>query len=114
MEMALPSDLRWDSEILRRMGTLVEKNYFVPLGVLPNGRYRMRLLLTEDARVSVQLVSEKFDMAVDDCFESVGNKITMYFSISDTEKYYFRMYPRRPVQLSEIILEPATDQEASQ
>jgi len=102
MDAPLPARRVWNEEILQRMSTLLERNYFIPLGPFVPGQYRIELELERDARVNVHLVSDGFDMLVEDCLESNGRIIHIPVTIAEPGDYYFRMYPREPVRIERL------------
>ena len=92
--------------MLDRMSTLLERNYFVPLGPLETGEYRLELGLDTDSRVSLQLVSETFDTVVEDCYDTSGKRLTIPFTITEPGNHYLRAYPRVPVRLLDLTVLP--------
>jgi len=106
MQTHVPLKKDWGKAILDRFSTLMEKNYFVPVGNFSPGSYRMKLELGRDTKVTVQLISEDFEMVVEDCFLSGNGKIDIPFSIEEKGYYYFRMYPREPVQILLLSISP--------
>ena len=102
MESMLPPKRVWGRNVLNKMVTLLERNYFIPLGPFSPGKYRIDLDLKEDTKVTIHLVSEDFDMVIDDCFISSNMEIKIPFSITKPGNYYFRMYPHEPVQITRL------------
>ncbi len=99
MESTFPPKRVWSSDALNKMSTLLERNYFIPLGPFSVGKYQIDLELEKDTKVTVHLVSEEFDMVVEDCFLSGNLELELSFSIMKPGNYYFRMYPQKPVQI---------------
>ena len=104
MESTLPPKRVWGRDILKKMVTLLERNYFIPLGPFSSGKYRIDLELKKDTKVTIHLVSEDFDMLIDDCFISSNMEIKIPFSITKPGNYYFRMYPQEPVQITRLTV----------
>jgi len=104
MSVPIPSKRIWNSEILEKMTTLLERNYFIPIGSFSPGMYRLELSLARDEKVTVHLVSETFEIIIEDCFLSSEKQISIPFSIEDTENYYVRVYPRKPVQITKLAI----------
>ncbi len=104
MESALPPKRVWEHDILNKMVTLLERNYFIPLGPFSEGKYRIDLALERDTKVTIHLVSEDFDMAIDDCFLSKNMAVKIPFSITEPGNYYFRMYPQEPVRITRLTV----------
>jgi uncharacterized protein (UPF0262 family) len=104
MSVPIPPQWIWNSEILEKMTTLLEKNYFIPIGPFSPGMYRLELSLAKDEKVTVHLVSETFDIIVEDCFLSSEKRIAIPFSIEETGNYYVRVYPSKPVQITQLAI----------
>ena len=104
MQVPVPPKRVWNTEILDKMTTLLERNYFIPTGELNLGDYKLELELAEDAKVTVQLVSETFDIVVEDCYDSSALRLIIPFSIEEKQNYYVRVYPRKPVQISRLAI----------
>jgi len=106
MSVPLPPKRIWNSEILEKMTTLLERNYFIPIGPFTPGAYNLKLKLAKDAKVTVHLISETFDIIVEDCFLSSEKHIAIPFLIEDTGNYYIRVYTRTPVQITRLAISP--------
>ena len=104
MTVPVPAKRIWNSEILEKMTTLLERNYFIPIGPFTAGRYNLELKLAKDAKVTVHLVSETFEMVVEDCYLTSDRRLVIPFSIEEAENYYVRVYPRKPVQITRLAI----------
>lgn len=106
MPVPIPPQREWHADLLDKMSTLLERNYFVPLGPLDAGTYRIELDLRTDGRLSVQLVSEGFDTLVEECYESTGGRIEFPVSIAAPGNHYIRTRPREPLQIVRMAIVP--------
>jgi len=104
MPARIPPQMVWSGEMLEKMATLVERNYFIPIGPFTPGRYQLELKLAKDAKVTAHLVSETFEMVVEDCYLSSDRQIVIPFSIEEAGNYYVRVYPREPVQITRLAI----------
>lgn len=104
MDMAIPATKVWSGEVLQRMSTIPKRNYFVPVGILAPGQFRIELEMDESVRVTVHLMSEKFDMVVEDCLEPTEKSLHIPVTITEPGDYYFRLYPRRPVRINRLAI----------
>jgi len=104
MSVPIPPQRVWSREILEKTATLLERNYFIPIGRFIPGRYNLEFKLAKDTKVAVHLVSETFDMVVEDCYLSSDQRIVMPFSIEEMGNYYVRVYPRKPVQITWLAI----------
>ena len=104
MSFPIPVHRVWNRDLLDRMVTAQKKNYFIPVGSLTPGSYSLELVLEKEAKITVHLVSDTFDLVVEDCYESSDRRIVIPFTIEESEKYYVRIYPRKPVQLVQLTI----------
>ena len=104
MQVPVPAKRIWNSEILEKMTTLLERNYFIPIGPFTPGRYNLELKLAKDAKITAHLVSETFEMVVEDCYQSSDQRLVIPFSIEEPGNYYVRVYPREPVQITRLAI----------
>ena len=104
MSVPLPPKRIWNTEILEKMTILLERKYFIPIGPFSLGSYNLELNLARDEEITVHLVSETFDMIVEDSYLSSGKKIAVPFSIEESGNYYVRIYPRKPVQITRLVV----------
>ena len=110
MQLPVPAKRIWNSEILEKMTTLLERNYFIPIGPFTAGHYDLELKLAKDAKVTVHLVSETFEMIIEDCYQTTDQRLVIPFSIEEAENYYVRVYPRKPVQITRLAISTANTQ----
>lgn len=104
MPAPIPPQRVWSGELLEKMATLLERNYFIPIGPFSPGRYRLELKLDKDAKVTAHLVSETFEMVVEDCYLTSDRQIVIPFAIEEAGNYYVRVYPREPVQIIRLAV----------
>ena len=97
MKVKLPLTRDWRGEILDRFTTSMESNYFIPVGNFSPGQYRIELELDKDVKITAHLISEEFEMVIEDCYPSSDRRLSIPFLIEDLEYCYFRMYPLEPV-----------------
>lgn len=104
MNTPVPLQRVWSSDILDKLSTLLERNYFIPVGNFTPGSYRIELELERDARVTAHLISDKFDMVVEDCYESSDGRISVPFVIEQAGIHFIRVYPRTPVRITHMSI----------
>ena len=109
MNVVVPKMRIWSGPLLDRMSTLLKKYYFIPLGGFSPGEYRLEMELEEDTKAVVHLVSESFEMAIEDCHQSTGKRLSIPFSIEEKGNYYFRMYPYTPVRIMHLAITTAEE-----
>jgi len=106
MKVHVPLKRVWGEDVLDQFMTLMEKNYFIPVGKFSPGKYRMELELDKDAKVTIHLISEEFEMVAEDCYRTIDGRIDIPVFIDQTGNYYFRMYPREPVKITRLAITP--------
>ena len=106
MHFSIPSNRIWVNDILQKYRAGRDGNYFIPVGHLDSGYYRIKLELKKEAKVTVHLISEQFEMAVDDCYQSTERQIKIAVFIEDSGDYYLRLYPKEPVRLIRLTMTP--------
>ncbi len=112
MSFPIPVHRIWNSGLLDRMVTARKKNYFIPVGSFTPGSYGLELLLAKEAKITVHLVSDTFDLVIEDCYESSGKRIVIPFTIEEPGKYYLRIYPRQPVRMVRLTIHDNNDKES--
>jgi hypothetical protein len=105
--VVVPPQRIWGREILSKLATVPDQNYFIPVGSLGPGDYRLVLTLDEDTRLTVHVISEAFEMVVEDCYSSNGGEIIIPFTIAARSNYYVRLYPNIPVRMKRLEIRPA-------
>ena len=104
MQVPIPPKRVWGSEMLGKMTTLLEKNYFIPIGTFSPGQYSLEIILAKDEKITVHLIAETFDMLVEDCYFSSNKKVVIPFSVEESGNYYLRVYPRTPTQITRLAI----------
>jgi len=104
MHASIPADRVWDGSLLDRMTTTPERSYFVPLGPLSPGGYHIGLEFDQDVKLTIQLVSENFEMVVEEYFSASDRHLDIPFSIKGPGNYYFRMYPQESARIIRLAI----------
>ncbi|WP_456405584.1 hypothetical protein [Thiolapillus sp.] len=104
VQQHIPPQRIWYGEKLDSQATPEEKYYFVPVGSLDQGAYRLELSLAENTKATLQIVSGTFDMMVEDCYESREQRIVVPFQVEEPGEYYVRIYPRKPVRIVRLAI----------
>lgn len=107
MSVAIPAEKIWNAELLDTITALPERNYFIPIGPLIPGHYNVELKLEKNAKVTVHIISEEFDMVSEDCYQSTEQRLVIPFSIEEPGDYYVRVYPRKPVRITQLAISSA-------
>ena len=104
MQIPVPLKRVWEAGILDKFTTLMERNYFIPVGNFKPGQYRIEFELEKDVKVTAHLISEEFEWVFEDCYQSSDRRISIPFLIEEPGDYYFRMYPRKPAKIIRLAI----------
>jgi len=104
----VPPGRIWDTETLKKNTTLPQRNYFIPIGSFTPGHYNLEIELAKNAKMTMHIVSETFELVIEDCYQTSGQRLVIPFSIEETENYYLRVYPRIPVQITQLVISTTT------
>jgi len=104
VDLPLPPQRVWGPDILEKLSTYLERYYFVPVGPLAPGEYHIDLIFDGDEKVTVHVVSETFNMVVEDCFQPKDGRLDISFRIAETANHYVRVYPRVPMNLERLAV----------
>ena len=107
MQAPIPPNRVWGGDRLDRMRIMPEGSYFVPLGPLPPGDYRLGLAFERDVKATIQLVSGQFEMVVEEYLASRDSHLDIPFAIEAQGNYYFRMYPREAARITGLSITTA-------
>lgn len=106
----IPLKRVWGSDMLDKLSTMLEKNYFIPVGNFSPGSYRIELELEQDTKATVHLITEEFDMIIEGCYESNNRQINIPFVVETSGIHYFRIYPRIPVRTTRLSITTLKDE----
>ena len=104
MNTPVPLAREWGSDILDKLSTLLERNYFIPVGNFAPGSYRIDLELEQDSKLTAHMITEEFDMIIEDCYESSNRQISIPFEVESSGIHYLRFYPRSPVRITKLSI----------
>lgn len=102
----VPADGRWDTAALRALALPSGSAYFVPLGRLVPGRYRLRLRATAPPPLRAQVVSDHFANALDETPHFEGVHTTLDFSVDEADSWALRLSAQAPIALEALDLAP--------
>lgn len=110
MNTVVPATWVWESGILDKLSTLLERNYFIPVGGLTPGSYRIELELEHRAKLTAQLITEEFDLIFEEYHESNNRYMNIPFVVESYGIHYFRVYPNKPVRITRLAITALEDQ----
>jgi len=107
LQAPLPPDRLWKTGRLDALKTDPDGNYFVPLGTLSPGVYRLVLEFQQDVQGTIQLISDQFDMVVEESLASADGRLEISFPVEIAGEYFFRLYPQHPARITRLVVTPA-------
>lgn len=93
----------WGSEMLGRLQSSSDHAYFVPLGLLEPGIYRLRLDgLSDSADYCIEIVNSEFDYFDKEKVNRKGEIMGLQFRADIRSEYSLRITSKKPVSLKRI------------
>lgn len=85
-------------------------DYFLPLGDLPAGGYRLAVEFDQaDAhggRLRVELIDPGFDALVDECLSVEGGRLDVTLTLGEAQSHFLRLRPRAAIRVTRLELVP--------
>ena len=101
----MPDNGKWKPENLSHFALPSSKGYFIPLGVLKEGKYHIEIKLKDDIHFRVEVLSDHFDHYLDRSICPDGKKETLQFTIDKTVNIFLRMQSRKPLYIIDLNLQ---------
>lgn len=79
-------------------------NYFVPLGKLDPGRYRLTFRLEAPATLRVEVPNERFEFLVDECISGDRAVVPLTLEVDEAATHYLRLRSPTALRLEELEL----------
>ncbi len=100
----MPDTGKWKPEDLSRFMLPSSKGYFIPLGLLESGTYRMEVKSKEDTHFQVEILSDHFDhfLNQDVCPEKKNN--AFQFTIDKPSTVFVRIKSRHPLHIVSLMV----------
>jgi hypothetical protein len=94
----------WTREHLAPLQSPAGDAHFIPLGVLPAGRYRAALHFADPAEACGQIVSARFDIVDYPGISAPDGHATIEFESEEKVMHYLRLQTGKPVALERLEL----------
>ena len=101
----MPDNGKWKPENLSHFALPSSKGYFIPLGVLKEGKYHIEIKLKDDIHFRVEVLSDHFDHYLDRSICPDGKKETLQFTIDKAVNIFLRMQSRKPLYIIDMNLQ---------
>ena len=93
-----------DREILDAYRDPAFGHYFIPLGNLESGTYRLALRLESPVSLRVEVVDQWFDFLADEHSGCIRGVFTVILEVDETAKHYLRLRSPTGLRLEELRL----------
>ena len=98
-ELWMPDNGEWKPESLSHFALPSAKGYFIPLGLLKEGKYHVEIKIKDDIHFRVEVLSDHFDHFLDKSTCPGGEKETLQFTIDKSVNTFLRIQSRKPLQI---------------
>ncbi len=98
----MPDNGKWKPENLSHFALPSSKGYFIPLGVLKEGKYHLEIKLKDDVHFRVEVLSDHFEHFLDISACPDGKKETFQFTINESVNTFLRIQSRIPLQIMDL------------
>ncbi len=100
----VPADLAWSEADLERWHNAQQGGYFVPLGELDAGQYRLQMVLAAALRLRLKISDEGFEPVVEETF-CAHEPTTIEFELPGESRYYLTVAGAPAVKVLKLSLE---------
>lgn len=106
-----PPDMRGplQREILDLYLDSATRDYFIPLGKLEPGRYRLELRFEAPASLRVEVLNERFEFLVDECTDRSHSVLPVTVEVDEAADHFLRLRSPAELYLEELRLTPEAD-----
>ena len=99
-ELWMPDTGEWTSESLSHFALPSAKGYFIPLGILREGKYHVEIKIKDDIyHFKVEVLSDHFKHFLDKWACSDGKNETIQFTIDKSVNTFLRIQSEKPLQI---------------
>ena len=98
----MPESGEWKPKNLSHFALPSSKGYFIPLGVLQEGKYNLEIKLKDDIHFRVEVLSDRFEHFLDISACPDGKKQMLQFTVEKSVNTFLRIQSRIPVQIIDL------------
>lgn len=98
--LLMPDGDIWEQENLSHFALPSSKGYFIPLGLLKIGKYRIIIKTKEEIHFRVEVISDHFDSFLDATACPDQKEESLSFTLDDTENTFLRIRSRQPLHIT--------------
>jgi len=101
----MPDNGKWKPENLSHFALPSSKGYFIPLGMLKEGKYHLEIKLKDDVHFRVEVLSDHFEHFLDRSTCPDGKKEILQFTIDKAVNTFLRIQSRIPLEIIDLNVE---------
>ena len=98
----MPDNGKWKPENLSHFALPSSKGYFIPLGILKEGKYHIEMKLKDDIHFRVEVLSDHFEHFLDISACPDGKKQVLKFTIDKEVNTFLRIQSRRSFHIIDL------------
>ncbi len=100
--LLMPDNGKWKPENLTHFALPSHESYFIPLGILKNGKYRLIIETKEDALYRVEVISDHLDHFLDRLVSIHRKEQALLFTINEPVNAFLRISSRKPLHITAL------------
>ena len=100
----VPSDLAWTEADLEPWHNAQEGGYFIPLGELDAGHYRLEMVLAAALRFRLKISDDEFEPVVEEVF-CTHEPTAIEFELDDASRYYLTLGGAQALEVRKLSIE---------
>ena len=101
----MPDNGKWKPENLSHFALPSAKGYFIPLGLLKEGKYNLEIKLKDNVLYRVEVLSDHFENFLDISTCPDEEKEILHFTIDKAVNIYLRIQSRIPLEITNLNVE---------
>lgn len=98
----MPKSGEWKPENLSHFSLPSQKGYFIPLGVLKEGKYYIEIKLKESIHFKIEILSDHFEHFLDKSACPDEKKEMLQFTVDKAVNTFLRIQSRQTVQIIDL------------
>jgi len=98
----MPDVGKWNTKKLSSFALPSGKGYFIPLGSLKKGKYRLEIKMKEDIHFRIEVLSDKFEHFLDISACPNCEIEPLHFIIDRSSNTFLRIQSRKPLQIIDL------------
>ncbi len=100
--LLMPNNEKWKPENLSHFTLPSYKSYFIPLGILKSGKYRLIIETKEDALYRVEVISDRLEHFLDRSVSQHRKEQALHFTTDKPINASLRICSRKPLHITAL------------